>query len=126
MSYHSLMARSKIVPLRVDAAPAVTAPQAVGLKASERFFNRDLSWLAFNNRVLSEAAAASVPPLERLRFATIVSSNLDEFYMVRVAEIAKIARDKPASRFPDGLTARQVLAQIREHALRQKSRQATV
>ncbi len=120
------MARSKIVPLRVDAAPAVTAPQAVGLKAAERFFNRDLSWLAFNDRVLSEAADASVPAFERLRFATIVSSNLDEFFMTRVAEISKLARRSASKRFLDGMTARQVLAQIREHALRQKSRQAEV
>jgi len=120
------MARSKIVPLKVDAAPAVTAPQAVGLKAAERFFNRDLSWLAFNDRVLSEAADASVPAYERLRFATIVSSNLDEFFMTRVAEIGKIARRSSGHRFLDGMTARQVLAQIREHALRQKSRQAEV
>lgn len=117
-------------PLRIDETPAATpaaaARAAEGLKASERFFNRDLSWLAFNDRVLSEAAAPSVPPLERLRFATIVSSNLDEFFSVRVAEIGKTARLTPTRRFPDGLTARQVLAQIREHALRQKSRQATV
>ena len=122
----SSMARSKIVPLKVDAAPAVTAPQAVGLKAAERFFNRDLSWLAFNDRVLSEAADATVPAFERLRFATIVSSNLDEFFMTRVAEIGKLARRSAGRRFLDGMTARQVLAQIREHALRQKSRQAEV
>lgn len=121
---------AKLHPLHIDetpaAAPAAAARAAEGLKASERFFNRDLSWLAFNDRVLSEAAAPSVPPLERLRFATIVSSNLDEFFSVRVAEIGKTARLTPSRRYPDGLTARQVLAQIREHALRQKSRQANV
>ncbi|MBI3287906.1 MAG: polyphosphate kinase 1 [Elusimicrobia bacterium] len=126
MTSGKAMARSKITPLKVDAAPAVTAPQAVGLKAAERFFNRDLSWLAFNDRVLSEAADATVPAFERLRFATIVSSNLDEFFMVRVAEIGKLARRGLNRRFLDGMTARQVLAQIREHALRQKSRQAEV
>jgi len=123
-------AAAKLDPLPIDetpaAAPAAAARAAEGLKASERFFNRDLSWLAFNDRVLSEAAAPSVPPLERLRFATIVSSNLDEFFSVRVAEIGKTARLTPSRRFPDGLNARQVLAQIREHALRQKSRQANV
>ena len=113
-------------PLRIDEAPSAAPVQGEGLTAAERFFNRDLSWLAFNDRVLSEAADARVPPLERLRFATIVSSNLDEFFMVRVAEIGKIARLSPQRRFPDGLTARQAFAQIREHALRQKSRQATV
>ncbi len=117
---------AKLHPLNIDEAPASAPRPDESLKASERFFNRDLSWLAFNDRVLSEAATASVPPLERLRFATIVSSNLDEFYMVRVAEISKMARLSPTRRFPDGLTTRQVLAQIREHALRQKSRQATV
>jgi polyphosphate kinase len=120
------MARATLHPLRIDEASVVAPKPEEGLKASERFFNRDLSWLAFNDRVLSEAATATVPPLERLRFATIVSSNLDEFYMVRVAEISKMARASPTRRFPDGLTTRQVLAQIREHALRQKSRQANV
>jgi polyphosphate kinase len=126
MAVDPAMARSHLNPLRIDEAPSAAAKPDEGLKASERFFNRDLSWLAFNDRVLSEAADPSVPPLERLRFATIVSSNLDEFFSVRVAEIGKIARHSPQSRFPDGLTARQALAQIREHALRQKSRQATV
>ncbi|MDE2141389.1 MAG: polyphosphate kinase 1 [Elusimicrobia bacterium] len=124
MAQRTVMA--KLQPLHIDEAPASAPRPDESLKDSERFFNRDLSWLAFNDRVLSEAATASVPPLERLRFATIVSSNLDEFYMVRVAEISKTARLSPARRFPDGLTTRQVLAQIREHALRQKSRQATV
>ncbi len=121
------MARSRIQPLRIDEGPAVRPRvQGGGLSDSERFFNRDLSWLAFNDRVLSEAADATVPPLERLRFTTIVSSNLDEFFMVRVAEIAKLARRGARRRFADGMTARQALAQIREHALRQKSRQADV
>lgn len=121
------MTRSKILPLRIDEGPsAAPRAQRAGLRASERFFNRDLSWLAFNDRVLSEAADASVPSLERLRFATIVSSNLDEFFMVRVAEIAKIARRNAQHRFLDGMSARQALAQIREHVLRQKSRQAVV
>ncbi len=122
------MARSKILPLKLDAhAPHAAPPKDGGLRETERFFNRDLSWLAFNDRVLSEAADASVPALERLRFCAIVSSNLDEFFMVRVAEIAKLARrGGGVQRFPDGMSARQVIAQIREHALRQKSRQAEV
>ena len=120
------MARSKIVALRVDEGPSVAPKAPAGLRASERVFNRDLSWLAFNDRVLSEAADATVPSLERLRFCAIVSSNLDEFFMVRVAEIAKLGRRSLQTRFADGMTAREVLGQIREHALRQKSRQAAV
>lgn len=91
-----------------------------------QLFNRDLSWLSFNDRVLSEAADRTVPALERLRFAAIVSSNLNEFFMVRVAEIARTARDFPKKRYPDGLTAAQLSVQIREEVLRQKSRQAAV
>ncbi|MBI5208607.1 MAG: polyphosphate kinase 1 [Elusimicrobia bacterium] len=90
----------------------------------QRLYNRDLSWLNFNDRVLNEAADPSVPALERLRFASIVSSNLDEFFMVRVAEIAKIATRTPNYRYPDGLNARQLLSLVREHALRQKALQA--
>lgn len=108
-------------PAAAGAAPAAPPPTR-----ADRLLNRDLSWLSFNDRVLAEAADAGVPPLERLRFATIVSSNLDEFFSVRVAEIQRLARRYPLRRFPDGLTAHQALGQIREHVLRQKARQAVV
>lgn len=105
---------------------SLAARKNFGFLPGETLFNRDLSWLDFNERVLSESADASVPPLERLRFAAIVSSNLDEFFMVRVAEIARLARRYPNRKSLDGLTASNLLTQIRERALRQKSRQAVV
>jgi polyphosphate kinase len=110
-------------PLSGPQAPPESPPVPAGSDTDRRLFNRYLSWLRFNDRVLSEAADKSVPPMERLRFATIVSSNLDEFFMVRVAEIS---RRSPSEPFPDGLTPTELLTQIREHVLRQKSRQAEV
>ena len=93
---------------------------------SDAFVNRELSWLEFDRRVLEEAEDPTVPLLERLKFLAIVSSNLDEFFMVRVAEIARLARRFPLRKFPDGLTAARALTQIREQVLAQKSRQATI
>ncbi|MEO6454003.1 MAG: hypothetical protein ABIN97_08030, partial [Ginsengibacter sp.] len=56
------------------------------------FYNRDLSWLGFNLRVLQEAADKKVPVYERLKFLSIFSSNLDEFFRVRYSSIAALAR----------------------------------
>src|SRR5271156_3520791 len=90
------------------------------------FFNRELSWLAFNDRVLEEAQDERYPLLERLKFISIVSSNLDEFFMIRVASLERKARRTPTFRGVDGAPIEEVLSQIREWVLAQKSKQGEV
>ena len=80
-----------------------------------RFFNRDLSWLAFNQRVLAQAADDSMPLLERVRFISIFTSNLDEFFMKRVGLIKRQVHSGVDTPSPDGRTPRQQLNAIREH-----------
>ena len=82
----------------------------------ERLINRELSWLDFNDRVLAIAADEQVPLLERVRFCSIFSSNLDEFFMVRVAGLMGRALSN-ASPSPDGMTAAETLSEIRSRAL---------
>ena len=92
----------------IDAGSRIVAPDEA------RFFNRELSWLTFNQRVLAEAQNLDYPLLERLRFLSISGSNLDEFMMVRVAGLAGQARRQIEEVSIDGRTPSQQLAAIRD------------
>ena len=85
---------------------------------SDAFVNRELSWLEFDRRVLEEAEDPTVPLLERVKFLAIVSSNLDEFFMVRVAGLKRRIRENDGTTGPDGLTAAQTLSAVAERARR--------
>jgi polyphosphate kinase len=78
------------------------------------YFNRELSWLEFNRRVLDEATDDSLPVLERLKFLCIFSTNLDEFFMIRVSGLMEQAAEGVGSTSPDGMTASEQIAEIYE------------
>ena len=103
----------------------VEPPEGVPEGAS-RFFNRELSWLSFNWRVLDEARNPRVPLLERLRVVSISATNLDEFYTVRVAGLRELVREGNTTPSDDGLTPAEQLNLINADARRLMSAQQGV
>ncbi|MBT6330070.1 MAG: RNA degradosome polyphosphate kinase, partial [Kordiimonadaceae bacterium] len=80
--------------------------------ASEKLINRELSWLSFNLRVMEQSCNKKYPLLERLRFLSISASNLDEFYMVRVAGLRGLMMTEANVLSDDGLTPKEQLEKI--------------
>jgi polyphosphate kinase len=109
-------------PKPLSAVPKDDTP--LDLRASNLYLNRELSWLEFNARVLAEAESESVPLLERLKFHAIVASNLDEFFMVRVAGLKQQLTGEVGEIQPDGMTVAQQLSAVATRVHQLVERQA--
>jgi len=98
------------------------------LRSHDMYFNRELSWLEFNDRVLRQGLADDLPLLERIKFLAIVSSNLDEFFLVRVAGLMSARAGGVRRRDPSGMTPAAQLRAVshRVHAMMQQQREGVL
>src|SRR5207237_9654830 len=108
-------AHAQTMPPETQAAAteSVSLPPSL-LHQRQLLFNRELSWLEFNRRVLEEALDEAQPLLERLKFLAIFSTNLDEFFMIRVSGLKEELEDEVIEPSPDGLTPAEQLRAISE------------
>jgi polyphosphate kinase len=124
--YHAVRRSSRRTPapaLRI-VPPPVFDPN--DLKNHALYINRELSWLEFNERVLAQARDGCHPLLERIKFLAITATNLDEFFMIRVATMLKKLREGIEDVAPDGYNTEQQLDAMRQRALRMLQDQASV
>src|SRR5437867_10219473 len=103
------MPQAQATPLTEEKSDATAVPQVVETAHDrfgdpKNFINRELSWLAFNRRVLEEAQDPTQPLIERVKFITIFSSNLDEFFEIRVAGIKQQIESETSDVGPDGMS----------------------
>src|SRR5690349_8428332 len=117
---------AELVDSAPEAPPAATWPAVDDALPEDRYLNRELSWLDFSARVLALAADPSLPLLERAKFLAIFASNLDEFYMVRVAGLKRRDEMGLSVRSADGLSPREQLRRISERTQQISSRHAHV
>ena len=121
--------RARTQPLRRDAAATPVIPpdrstDPADLKNPALYINRELSWLEFNERVLAQARDASHPLLERVKFLAITGTNLDEFFMIRVATTLKKLREDIDDVAADGYNTEQQLDAMRARARKMLADQA--
>lgn len=105
---------------------AAAKPRNINLDDAKYYFNRDLSWLKFNDRVLHEALDDRTPLLERLKFLAIFSANLDEFFMVRVSGLMEQVQAGVFPKTPDGLSPSQQLQAMRQHLQEKLTEQSQI